>query len=82
MITAAELDSEIARKRWTAYPLLVKALKDAMDAFCADPVKDLAGERFKAIDRGAQLLILLGEQKQLVPSCCAVRPAAADGIAK
>ena len=73
MITAAELDSEMARKRWAAYPLLVKALKDAMDAFCADPIKDPSGERFKAIDRAAQLLILLGEQKQLVPSCCAAK---------
>lgn len=78
MMTAAEIDSEIARKRWAAYPLLVKALKDAMDAFCADPIKDPAGERFKAIDRGVQLLILLGEQKQLVPSCCNGSPAVSE----
>ena len=82
MMTAAEIDSEIARKRWAAYPLLVKALKDAMDAFCADPVKDPGGARFQAIDRGAQLLILLGEQKQMVPSCCEVRHATSNGITK
>ncbi len=69
-ITAADIDRELARKRWAAYPLLVKALKDAMWAFAADPDQDKDGDRFKAIDRAAQLLILLGEQKQLVPSCC------------
>ena len=82
MRTAEEFDRELARKRWAAYPLLVKALKDAMWAFAENPDSDPTGERFKAIDRGVQLMILLGEQRQLVPSCCEVPPATSEGIGK
>ena len=69
-MTAEEIDSKLACQRWVAYPLLVNALKDAMWAFAVPEDKDELGERFRAIDRAAQLLILLGEQNQLAPSCC------------
>lgn len=68
-LESARLDKLIASKRWVAYPLLIQALKDAIWAFSVMP-GSVGKEHYDAIDRAVQLLILLDEKKQLVPSCC------------
>lgn len=59
-MTAEEIDKEIARKRWSAYPLLVDALKGAISAFAeVNPAK----KDYGAIDRAVHLLVILGEKE-------------------
>ena len=65
-MTAEEIDAEIARKRWAAYPLLVRAVEEVIVSYAsAQPTN----EDHNRVDRAVQLLILLGERKQIAPSC-------------
>lgn len=58
MKIATEIDRNIMQKRWAAYPLLVKAVQNLLEAFSHAHPND---ENFKQVDRAVQLLVLLGE---------------------
>ena len=59
-MNAEEIDYQIGSKRWSAYPLLVQAVKDLVDSFAQiDPQE----RHYDQVDRAVALLVILGEKK-------------------